>query len=222
MVLLWRANAPFRVREPRAGPKKLSLNSPETTFLKFGAFRRLWSRSFLSYRIFLDLSLGPSESSCKKASDWKLLNEILKLDFEISPFLSKKKSKNRLTLSPQSASLVVLEKYCCSTEKAISVSTTHMVLLWRANAPFRVRKPPAGPTKLSLSSPEITFFLNLVHFADFGAGHSWATEFSLDLSLAPSESSCKKLQIESFSTKILRLDLEISPFFVKRKLRKIA
>ena len=143
---------------PRQGRKNWVWVHQRSLFFKFDAFRRLWSRSFLSYRIFLDVSLAPSESSCKKLQIESFSTKSLDWISRYHHFCQTKTSKNRLTLSPQFSSLVVLEKYCCSTEKAISVSTTHMVLLWRANAPFRVRKPPAGPKKLSLSSPEITFF----------------------------------------------------------------
>ena len=51
-------------------------------------------------------------------------------------------------------------KYCCSTKKAISVSTSHMVFSWRITAPFQVREPPAGPKKIRYLSPEGTFQKN--------------------------------------------------------------
>ena len=93
----------------------------------------------------------------QKAPDWKLLSKICRQELEISPFLSKYFSKKRKPLSAQFAPLVVLDKYCCSTKKAISVSTSHMILSQRANAPFRVREPPAGPKKMSYLSPDDTF-----------------------------------------------------------------
>ena len=141
---------------PWQGRTKMSLGSPESTFPK------IWSISPTYKEVILELQNFPRPLACtirilmQKASDWKLLSEICRLDLEISLFLSKKTAKIRVSLSPQFASLVVLDKYCCSTKKAISVSTSYMVLLWRANAPFRVREPAAGPKKLSLSSPEST------------------------------------------------------------------
>ena len=56
---------------------------------------------------------------------------------------------------------VVPIKCFSSTEKAISVCTSHVILSWKANAPFQVREPPAEPQKLRYLSPEGTFPKNL-------------------------------------------------------------
>ena len=76
---------------------------------------------------------------------------------------------------------VVPIKNCSSTKKAISVSTSHVILSWKANAPFRVCEPPAGPKKLSYISPDVTFpkilseaanFDQILLFLEDWSGHS--------------------------------------------------
>ena len=62
----------------------------------------------------------------QKSWDWKLLSKILRHDREISSFLWKYFTKKRLAIFARFHPRFVLEKYCCTTEKAISVSTSHI------------------------------------------------------------------------------------------------
>ena len=174
-------------------------------------FARLWSRSFLSYRIFARPLACTIRILMQKASDWKLLNEILRLDLEISPFLSNKTSKNRLTLSPQFASLVVLEKYCCSTEKAISV----LLLIWFYSEgpmhPSGCVSPRQGRKKWVWAHQRSLFFLIWCILPTL-------EPVILELQNFPRPLACtirilmQKASDWKLLNEILRPDLEISPF----------
>ena len=131
----------------------------------------------------------------------------------------KKRLKKPLTLSPQFASLVVLNKYSCSTEEAISVSTSHMVSLLKANAPFRVREPPAGLKKLSLSLPESTFPKIWSISPTLAEGRSRATEFPQTSRLHYQNPHAKSFRLEASQRNLSTRSRDIT-IFVKKMLRK--
>ena len=147
-------NNAFRVREPPAGPKNMSYISPDGTFLK----------NFVKFA-----NLDPSRS---RATEFSWTSRFQNHNLHGLHALLK-------WICPA----VVPIKCFSSTEKAISVSTSHMVFSWRANAPFRVREPPAGPKKL-------------VHFANPYTARSRAIEFS----------QTSRLQNLNLHTKSFRLE----------------
>ena len=177
---------------PRQGRKNWVWAHQRSLFFKFGAFRRLWSRSFLSYRIFLDLSLAPSESSCKKLQIESFSTKSLDWISRYHHFCKKNIEK-----SPNTFATICLA--CCSRKVLLFDRESNLRLYWPCGFysegpmhPSGCASPQQGWKNLSLSSPEITFL-------KFGAFRRlWSRSFLsyrifLDLSLAPSESSCKKL-----------------------------
>ena len=156
-VFSWRANAPFRVREPPAGPKKLSYISPDGTFPKnFVNFANLnASRSRATE--FSWTSRFQNHNLHGLSSSWTAFHQDLTTGPRDIQVFVQKISEKAHALLKWICLAVVLIKNCSSTEKAISVSTSHVILSWKANAPFRVREPPAGPKKLRYIAPEGTF-----------------------------------------------------------------
>ena len=120
----------------------------------------------------------------QKSWDWKLLIKIWPQEREISSFMLKYFSKIGLALFGRFDPRFVLEKYWCTTEKAISVSTSHVHHLFLGAKTRQGSEPPK-----------------------FGAfPKPWPQSFSgcrifLDLSLSESETTYKNLGIGSFSSK---------------------
>ena len=134
--------------------------------------------SFSSCRIFLDLSLSESETTCLYLGLGRFslrsdLGIARNLDFCEIIF---GKSANPFRLNfPACCSI----KYCCKTEKRnLRLYKLCALSYSGANAPVRVREPPAGPKKMSKSLAESTF-LNFGRIsADLEGGRSRAAEFS--------------------------------------------
>ena len=112
-------------------------------------FRRPWSGSFSSCRIFLDLSLSESETTCLylglgRFSLNSTEDHVRYLNFCEIIF---RKCANPFRLNfPACCSI----KYCCKTEKRnLRLYKLCALSYSGANAPVRVREPPAGPKKLS-------------------------------------------------------------------------
>ena len=173
LVFSWKAKAPFRVREPPAGHKKLRYLSPDCTFPKNQSI----SSTLLPFNLLLQNFLGPLAF---RITIYKVLTPSGQLFIKIWPQgrEMKKNQENAHALLASICPAVVLIKYCCSTEKAISVSTSHMVFSWRANAPFPVPFAPVRAQKSEISRTRLHFSKNLVHFADLGPIQCFATEFS--------------------------------------------
>ena len=157
----------------------------------------------------------------QKYWDWKLLSKIDRQEREISSFMWNYFSKIRLALFGQFDPRFVLEKYCCTTEKAISVSTSHVHHLFLGAKTRQGSEPPAGPPKFKQVS---TYACAAPKSGAFPK--PWPQSFSgcrifLDLSLSESETTCKNLEIGSFSSKS---DLRIARYlyFCEKKSGKCA
>ena len=130
---------------PRQGPKNWDISHQIALFQKFGPFRQPWCHSIFCYRIFLDLSLPESQST---RSQLHLDSFSSRSDHRVarySRFCEITFGKGACPIHCNLPRCCAI-KYCCSTEKAISVSTSHMVFSRMANAPFRACDPQQGRT----------------------------------------------------------------------------
>ena len=131
-------------------------------------FPRPWKGSFSSCRIFLDLSLSESRFSLR--SDLGIARNLNSCEIIF------RKCANPFRLNfPACCSI----KYCCKTEKRnLRLYKLCALSYSGANAPVRVREPPAGPKKLSNSLGESTFPNFWGISPDLKTSRSQAAEFS--------------------------------------------
>ena len=156
---------PVRVLSPRQGRPNWATLSERALFRKF------WSISQTLIPVILGLQNFPGPLALRiwnymqKSWNWKLLSEILRQDREISSFLWNNFPQIRLALFARLHPALCLEKYCCTTEKAISVSTSHIWFIPRGEDPSWIWAPGRAAQIEQLARRE-HFFEN---FDDFGS-----------------------------------------------------
>ena len=176
------------MREPPEGPKKLRYIAPGCTFPKILSILPtlvpavLELQNFpgpLAFRITIYMVLAPAGQLF--INIWPRGREIFKIFC--------KNPEHSHAVFASICPTVVLIKYCCSTKKAISVSTSHIDILLKGECTFPgAWAPRQGPKNWDISH-QIALFQKFCPFCRPWRHSIFCYRIFLDLSLSESQST---------------------------------